>query len=187
MATDNLVPRDWSIETNVEVVKNAVSSYKAWRTKKHDVLRTLITQHTQIKSHYKSISVQGAFLAYQHKQFKAKGRYAWLSENDEPNKDTYELRLNELTEEYSRAATEYYACLAAAGGATNNEDTPGQGGANKTKVKPKELKRDFTPMERTTWMRLFRHFFRASNMEKSPAQEQQANWLVSLKLPSQQK
>ena len=100
----------------------------------------------------------------------------------EQNTAVYELRLNELTEEFSRVATEYYACLSTAGGATNNDDTPGQGGANKTKVrndlKPKELNRDFTPMERTTWMRSFRHFFRASNMEKSPAQEQQANLLV---------
>ena len=108
-----------------------------------------------------------------------------MAENDEPNTATYELRLNELTEEYSRVATECYACLATAGGATNNDDTPGHGGANKTKVrndlKPKELKRDFTPMERTTWMRSFRHFFRTSNMEKSPAQEQQVSLLVCIK------
>ena len=67
-----------------------------------------------------------------------------MTEHDEANTATYDLRLKELTEEYSRVATEYYACLATAGGATNNDDAPGQGGANKTKVhndlKPKELK-----------------------------------------------
>ena len=213
MATENLTPRDWSIETNgffvlffntggllsltmhnidlqdctrnspdKQPAKNAVRSYKAWRPKKHDVLKALIAQHNQVKSHYTAISVQEVFHAYQHKKFNAKGGYAWLSENDDINKDQYEVQLNEIMVKYSRVATEYYACLPAAGGATNNEDSPGRGGANKTKVrndlKPKELKRDFTPKERTTWMRTFRHFFRASNMENSPAQEQQANLLV---------
>ena len=184
MTTENLTPRDWTIETNIGVAKNAIRSYKAWRTKKLDILKAAIDQHNQVKSHYTAISVKEAFQSYQHKQFNAEGGYAWLSENDEANKEIYKTRLNELTVEYSRAAKEYYACLAAAGGANNNEDTPGRAGNNKTKVrndlKPKELKRDFTPMERTTWMRSFRHFFRASNMETSPAQEQQANLLVCI-------
>ena len=129
--------------------------------KKHNILKASIDQHNQVKSHYTAISVKEAFQSYQHKQFNAEGGYAWLSENDGTNKETYEVRLNELTVDYSRTAKEYYACLAAASGA-NNEDTPGRAGNNKTKVrndlKPKELKRDFTPMERRTWMRSFRHF-----------------------------
>ena len=182
MSTENLTPRDWSIETNAEVVKNAIRSYKAWRTKKYDILKALIAQHLEIKSHYTAISVQEAFRTFQHKQFNVEAGYAWLTEHDEPNAATYGTKLKDITQEYSVIATEYYACLAVAGGATNNDDTPGQGGSNKAKIrndlKPKELKRDFTPMERTTWLRSFRHFFRASNMEKSPAQEQQANLLV---------
>ena len=67
MSTENLTPRDWSIETNVDVVKNAIRSYMAWRTKKCDILKTLIAQHLEIKSHYTAISVQEAFRAYQHK------------------------------------------------------------------------------------------------------------------------
>ena len=119
-------------------------SYKAWRTKKYDILKTLIAQHLEIKSHYTAISVQEAFRAYQHKQFNVEAGYAWLTENDEPNTVTYDKKLKDITQEYSVVATEYYTCLAAAGGATNNDDTPGQGGNNKSKVrndlKPKELK-----------------------------------------------
>ena len=182
MSAENLAPRDWSVETNVDVVKNAIRSYKAWRTKKYDILKSLINQHMEIKSHYTAISVQEAFKAYQHKQFNMEAGYAWLTENDDPNTATYDTKMKDISQEYAAVAREYYACLATAGGATNNDDAPGQGGNNKSKIrndlKPKELKRDFTPMERTTWMRSFRHFFRASNMEKSPAQEQQANLLV---------
>ena len=101
MATENLTPRDWAIETNVEVVKNAIRSYKAWRTKKHDILKVAIDQHNQVKSHYTAISVKEAFQSYQHKQFNAEGGYAWLSENDEAGKEIYETRLNELTVESS--------------------------------------------------------------------------------------
>ena len=39
-------------------------------------------------------------------------------------------------------------------------------------------------MERTTWMRSFRHFFCASNMENSPAQEQQENLFVCVETPT---
>ena len=68
MSAENLAPRDWSVETNVEVVKNAIRSYKAWRTKKYDILKTLIMQHMEIKSHYTAISVQEAFrsVSYTH-------------------------------------------------------------------------------------------------------------------------
>ena len=70
MTTENLTPRDWTIETNIDVVKNAIWSYKAWRTKKLDILKAAIDQHTQVKSHYTAISVKEAFQSYQHKQEK---------------------------------------------------------------------------------------------------------------------
>ena len=101
MTTENLTPRDWTIETNIDVVKNAIRSYKAWRTKKLDILKAAIDQHNQVKSHYTAKSVKEAFQSYQHKQFNAEGGYAWLSENDEAHKEIYETRLNELTVEYS--------------------------------------------------------------------------------------
>ena len=101
MSTENLTPRDWSIETNVEVVKNAIRFYRAWRTKNCDILKTLIAQHLEIKSHYMAISVQEAFRAFQHKQFNVEAGYAWLTENDEPNTVTYGTKLKDITQEYS--------------------------------------------------------------------------------------
>ena len=92
MSAENLAPRDWSVETNVDVVKNAIRSYKAWRTKKYDILKSLINQHMEIKSHYTAISVQEAFKAYQHKQFNMEAGYAWLTENDDPNTATYDTK-----------------------------------------------------------------------------------------------